>query len=198
MEIASTSAQDTMRLTPQQVRSIFEALDRREAGGGDGKDRRKHERKSFSALKPVPFEVHEQGRPANKFLVIPRDLSASGISVLHGVFLSPGTRCTIVLTSANNGEIRVPGVVMRCQHIAGRVHEVGIKFEAAQDQSTQPVSGANWAAKSHSVEMDEKSARELIVILAQMLSEQAQVGSPGANLRSLMQEMNKEILKLAS
>lgn len=200
MEASNADVQDTLRLTPQQVRSIFEALDRRDAMAGEGQDRRAHARRAFSALHPVPFEVAEAGGSTAKHLVIPRELSASGMSVLHGMFVHPGTRCSVMLPSSNGGQARMEGTVKRCRLVAGRVHEIGIKFEIQRtgDAGAASAGSANSAPLGALVNTEDKEARELISLLAAMLSEQAKRNEPGANLQSLVRELSKECARLAA
>jgi hypothetical protein len=62
------------------------------------------------------------------FVVRPRNLSAGGISVLHGAFLYPSTQCTITLKTLAGEPVRIPGRVVRCRCVHGRAHEVNIGF----------------------------------------------------------------------
>jgi len=61
-------------------------------------------------------------------LVATRNLSSSGIGIVHGGYVHPGTRCTISLR-ARTGEARsLNGKVVKCQVMSGRLHDVGILF----------------------------------------------------------------------
>lgn len=57
-----------------------------------------------------------------------RNLSRSGISLLHRSYVHPGTECTLKIMRRDNVAEAVEGKVMRCKHISGVVHEIGIKF----------------------------------------------------------------------
>ncbi len=199
MASPNAEAQDTLRLTPSQIRSIFDSLDQRDTLAEGGRDRREHTRRTFSALRSVPFEVSEAGAPAAKYLVVPRELSASGMSLLHGMFVHPGTRCAVVLPANNGGQARMEGVVKRCRLVAGRVHEIGIKFEIQRSGESESHGGAaNGASLRTLVNTEDKKTRELISLLAAMLSEQAKSNDPGVNLQSLVREISKESAKLAA
>lgn len=60
-----------------------------------------------------------------------RNLSCGGISVLHNSFVHPGSQCVVKLPRPNGAVVSVSGVVKRCIHRAGVVHEVGIAFDTA-------------------------------------------------------------------
>lgn len=58
-----------------------------------------------------------------------RNLSVGGMSVLHNSFLHPGTVVTMDLPRATQGVSRVHGRIVRCAHVRGTIHEIGIKFD---------------------------------------------------------------------
>ncbi|MCB9845838.1 MAG: response regulator [Phycisphaeraceae bacterium] len=57
-----------------------------------------------------------------------RNISKGGMAVLHSAYLHPGSACAVVLPHLIDGPTVVSGVVVRCQHRRGVVHEIGIKF----------------------------------------------------------------------
>ncbi|MCL4210815.1 MAG: PilZ domain-containing protein [Phycisphaeraceae bacterium] len=67
------------------------------------------------------------GRP---FVMESRNLSIQGISLLHGVFVHPGTRCRVTLTDRKGERRPVDGVVVACRYLRGGVHELGVRFDA--------------------------------------------------------------------
>lgn len=62
--------------------------------------------------------------------VATRNISRGGISILHSAFIHSNTPCEILLKVPGGKTTAVPGVVKRCNHITGRVHEIGIKFKS--------------------------------------------------------------------
>ncbi len=65
----------------------------------------------------------------------PRDISELGMGFLHGGYLHCGTTCEFVL-QLNSGEtMPIVASVVRCDHVSGRVHDVGIAFAAPVDMS---------------------------------------------------------------
>jgi CheY-like chemotaxis protein len=57
-----------------------------------------------------------------------RNLSRGGISILHGAYIHPGSAVTIFLINRNRVPTPIPGSIVRCRHVRGMVHEIGIKF----------------------------------------------------------------------
>jgi hypothetical protein len=62
------------------------------------------------------------------FRVRPRNISAGGLSALHGAFIYPGTACEVVLCKRDGAAVSVAGLVVRCRCVSGKVHELNIKF----------------------------------------------------------------------
>lgn len=63
-----------------------------------------------------------------------RNLSRTGMSVLHGAYIHPGTPCTVLVPHPGAlGAAPVEGRVMRCTHRSGMIHEVGVRFDAPID-----------------------------------------------------------------
>ncbi len=58
-----------------------------------------------------------------------RNLSRSGIGLLHSAFLHSATRCIVYLPHPAHGEVPVKGEVVRCLHRGGVLHEIGVCFD---------------------------------------------------------------------
>lgn len=67
--------------------------------------------------------------------VVARNLSASGIGLLHANFVYPDTPCTALIPSNWGTLSAIRGRVVRCQHFSGVVHEVGVEFDEPVDPS---------------------------------------------------------------
>lgn len=67
------------------------------------------------------------------FRVVPANLSSGGVGFLHGAFVHPGTPCDIMLSKLTGEPELIHGVVARCELASGRVHLVGVKFNAPID-----------------------------------------------------------------
>ncbi|MEO1583843.1 MAG: response regulator [Planctomycetota bacterium] len=89
----------------------------------------------------VPFRLIEGFGGRREFKVAARNLSNSGLSVIHNAYVHPGVDCEVVLPTSEtaaafggDGNPRtIAAVVKRCQHVQGVVHEVGIAFKESVD-----------------------------------------------------------------
>jgi len=57
-----------------------------------------------------------------------RNLSGTGIALLHNSYVHIGTNCNVHLPLLERGTTNVAGKVTRCRHVKALIHEVGIKF----------------------------------------------------------------------
>jgi len=64
-----------------------------------------------------------------------RNLSCGGVGVLHTSFLHAGSKCIVELPSETGSVDRIEGVVSRCMHRRGTLHEIGIRFTRGIDLS---------------------------------------------------------------
>ncbi len=62
-----------------------------------------------------------------------RNLSRGGVGLLHTSYLHPGSACIVELPNESGSVDRVDGVVCRCAHRRGTLHEVGVKFTREVD-----------------------------------------------------------------
>jgi CheY-like chemotaxis protein len=122
---------DTLRLASRELEQIFDELDRSGAEAPLSAER-KLRRWKFGGTRALITFVDRHGA-AKHFIVAPRNLSAGGIGILHGGFLHPGSDCTVTLKSVRGGTRVIKGVVRRCRHIRGHLHEIGIQFEEHVD-----------------------------------------------------------------
>jgi len=67
------------------------------------------------------------------YLVRTRNLSPTGIAFLHGSFVYTGTGCVLALHDAQGKIVGVEGKVVRCQHVRGHVHDIGVRFSRPLD-----------------------------------------------------------------
>ena len=118
---------DLVRLELPQRRKLLAMLD------NDGAEKR-HGRKSSRHPcrgEMIPILVLHPGKVINAFLVLMRNLSAGGLSIIHGGYLHAGTECRVLLASIEGAKIVLSGKVRRCRHIKGNLHEIGLEFESA-------------------------------------------------------------------
>ncbi len=119
------------------LRAVIDELDRQEvleAGAVGRKTKmRKHRRIPLPSVAPVVIEVQRPGEGVSSFLVAPRDMSSSGMSLLTGMFMHPGAACAVTLKGLDGTPVRIGAVIKRCRFVALRLHELGIRFNADVD-----------------------------------------------------------------
>jgi AmiR/NasT family two-component response regulator len=71
--------------------------------------------------------LHADGTAAS-ILVACRNLSSGGIGLFHSSYMHVGTPCAIALPRQGKPEAVVRGTIVRCRHVGGRVHELGVRF----------------------------------------------------------------------
>jgi CheY-like chemotaxis protein len=82
--------------------------------------------------------------------VATRNISRGGISILHSSFIYPGSHCNITAQFEDGRELDIDGVVIRCNHLGGKVHEIGIEFD--QEISTKELLGLDPMQEAYSLE----------------------------------------------
>ena len=117
--------ENTLRIGPRELGQLLDILDSKEPG--DSHPSREFVRWSFRAA-AVIMELSHPGGSAVRLPVATRNLASGGISVLHRTFLHTGSKCAVTLPHPDLGPVRVEGEVVRCKHIGGTVHEIGIAF----------------------------------------------------------------------
>lgn len=76
------------------------------------------------------------------FLVHSRQISDTGIGFLHGGFLHLERKCVVDIYNGAICLASLPGVMIRCRHITGMVHEAAVKFDRrinAQDLTQKKI-----------------------------------------------------------
>ncbi|MEQ9206300.1 MAG: PilZ domain-containing protein [Phycisphaerales bacterium] len=96
--------------------------------------------------------------------VATRNISRGGIAVLHSSFVYPNSRCHIGAVLEGGHKLDIKGTVKRCDHIGGKVHELGIKFDT--EISTKDILGLDPMQEAYSLErIDPKSLQGNILII---------------------------------
>lgn len=136
----------TLRLNWSQMLQLHAQIDSLAANEANV-NRRRGERFAYHRYAQLVVTLHHPGGGSMRFAVLSRDLSAGGAAFLHGTFVYPGTRAVIELETLDGCWIPADAKVVRCRHIAGKAHEVGIAFE-------QPIDPRQYVAMPPPVEAD--------------------------------------------
>lgn len=157
----------TVRLTDSEVEAYLDRLDREQKR--DGRDNRSSERYTYRVKGCV---VHLQATSAGNtisYLVPTRNISAGGMSFLHGGFVYPGSRCTVQLIGTHGTWTKIEAVVTRCEYIKASIHEVALKFKNEID----PADYSSDAVKTRVLLVDDDplTTRLAMMLLTQLNSE---------------------------
>ena len=78
--------------------------------------------------------IQQPGNSAPLIFIAPtRNISARGLSFLHGSFVHSGTAIVVQLLTTRGGHQNVVATVRRCRYIQSNIHEVAIQFAHAID-----------------------------------------------------------------
>ena len=141
----------SLNLTEAQWAQLIHRL---EAGKGPSvpatRDRRDLDVLRYTHVKRGALRVQHAEGPATSHLVRTRNISSGGVGFIHSTFLYPATLCHIALQTRHGESVALAGRIMWCRHIAGKSHEIGLRFAqliqvdefVADDQAGQAVSAA--------------------------------------------------------
>lgn len=118
-------------------------------------DKRKHPRLvvegGFSLLCLMEFP----GGSSAQFRIYPWDISKGGLAFFHRAYIYQGTKCTFTGNTIDGQPTSFKGDVVRCSHVSGTVHTVGVKLEMEIDPEVfLGESGAAGAAPAATGEKD--------------------------------------------
>lgn len=126
---ARSPLRNSVRLDQHALNKLLDERNN-STSGNDKSANRGYVRWSFR-VPTLELKLIHPGRSESSVIVACRDLSAGGIGVLHSAFVHKGTQCVVRLPRVDGGHADVDGTVVRCQHIGGVIHEVGIRFGTA-------------------------------------------------------------------
>lgn len=96
--------------------------------------------------------------------VATRNLSRGGISILHSAYVYPESRCHVAAEVEDGRSLDISGVISRCTHIGGKIHEIAIKFD--EEISTKELLGLDPMHEAYSLEsIDPNDLHGTVLIL---------------------------------
>jgi len=132
---------DMLRLSDEDLVSLLALRNQRpdggsaadrEVGGESGATRLWRRIRIHGALW-IPAEIREVGGATRLMRVYPVDISAGGMCILLGMFVHEGTAFRLTIRTGESDMLEVGGKAVRCVHLKGRVHEVGVSFDERFD-----------------------------------------------------------------
>lgn len=119
-------APNSIRLDAARLNRFLDERDQATEGGAS-KPRRDFVRWSFRNAS-IPLTVVHPGGSNATINVACRNLSSGGVGVLHSAYMHTGTRCFVALPRTDGQRVSVEGTIVRCIHVSGTIHEIGVKF----------------------------------------------------------------------
>ncbi len=93
-----------------------------------GEVKRVHARWPFAQTSLTARLIHPGGSEIELTFAC-RNLSRTGIGLLHNTFVHPGSRIELTLPRPDGSRELVTGEVARCEHRQGVIHEIGVRFD---------------------------------------------------------------------
>ena len=118
---------DTLRLSEQQIQ---EMLDEMESRGDAQADSKRRSRRWSLGVTKIVISVADGAANWMHHLAVARNLSSGGVAVMIGTYVHCGTACKVCIRDRDGGVVQIAGKVVRCGHVHGRVHDIGIAFDA--------------------------------------------------------------------
>lgn len=158
--IANDTNRNTLRLNQRELQQLLEHLEQQ------SNDKEAPEREFVRWSYPVEAVQLTISHNAGNKVTLPvatRNISRGGISVLHSSFVHNNTPVEITLQIPDGSTLNTTGRVVRCNHLLGRVHEIGIKFD--QQISTRDLLGLDPLNGAYSLERVEPTRLQGSVLL---------------------------------
>jgi len=149
---------DSVRLNPHECESLLDALDR--STSKSVASRRQTRRWKFRNRIIVAIR---QGGVTQSYFVAPRNISTSGVAFLHGGYVHIGSPIAVAMRDLREELQTMQGRVVRCVHIKGRLHEIGVRFTEAINPKDFVPPGDEPAFNAERVDIDRLQGRVMVV-----------------------------------
>ena len=124
----SPHSRNSLGVQGQVYQRLLDKLNDHRASEDDTHPERIHSRREY--MDPYILMVIENDDTMDRPMTLAaRNISRGGIGLLHSNFIYPKTRVSVHLTVNGENPIPVRGVIQRCEHRGGVVHEIGVKFD---------------------------------------------------------------------
>lgn len=119
---------DSVRMSESERKSAMDRVALGDFGGGRGG--RRWPRITLPSEITMHALIQHPGGGELEVRAVLRDISRGGYGMFHGGYLHIGTKVISTFVGPDGAAmITHPGLVVRCVHIQGSVHEVGVEFE---------------------------------------------------------------------
>lgn len=116
-----------LRLGREQLGSILLLLEKESPTRKPHCDRK---RPRYLYIQPdrIKLTVEQPTGPPKEYLTTSRNLSTTGINLIHGSYIHEGVEVGIEIIDLNNEGHQLTGEIIRCRLLKGHIHQIGIKF----------------------------------------------------------------------
>lgn len=123
---SATTRNNSIRLDLPKLQKLLDILDGREKERP--RTNRKFVRWPYRHLCVQLTILHHDGSRST-IGVACRNISCGGLSFLHNAYVYPKSACEISLPHVSGKTVTIAGQIVRCCHLQGIIHEVGVKFD---------------------------------------------------------------------
>jgi len=121
------AVQDILRLSARETVKLLEQMEAA-ATAEVSRERRHAPRAPYQPVSRLAVLLEGEPLGRRSYMLAPRNLSRTGVSLLHGKMIYPGTACAVGLRAMDGQTVPVHGKIIWCRYVSGRVHEQGVEF----------------------------------------------------------------------
>lgn len=125
---AANARVNTLGWSQRELNLVLDHLEAADRAASGGTHRREFARWPFRKA-VVPVLLTHPGGTQSTLKLACRNISRGGISLLHNGYIYPGSAMRLTLPRSDGGFSDVDGVIRRCIHRRGVLHEVGVVFK---------------------------------------------------------------------
>lgn len=118
---------NSLGIAERDLGKALDSLDAMSGGASNGSIHRTHLRWPFRIIS-VEVELTHPGGGRVRIKMVCRNISSGGVGLLHNAFVHVGSPCRVFLPHPERRNDAIEGTVARCRHVAGVIHDLGVKF----------------------------------------------------------------------
>lgn len=143
----NNKTKNTLHIGVRELNALLDKIEKTQTN--EINPNREFVRWKFRIVRAVLTIEHATGSKV-ELPVATRNISRGGICLLHSSFVYPNSRCHVLAQIEDSLPLDMAGVVTRCNHLGGKVHEIGIKFDT--EISTKDLLGLDPMQEAYSLE----------------------------------------------
>ena len=159
-KMSSNTPIDTLRLSDRELDQLIADLEKK--APPEGLIRRALKRWTFSGSRALLTLSGDLGNTRH-FIVASRNLSAGGLTAIHGGYIHIGTRCMISMKRLDRTVQSIAGRIVRCSHMQGNLHDLAIQFDKQIDPKQFVDFGGKTAFNVEHVDLSKLQGSILVI-----------------------------------